>query len=162
MSNIQLDEDRIADFLARCGPSTRIYLGCDSERILVNNTWYADYVLAIVVHIDGQHGCKIFGEVHRERDFDQRADRPSMRLMNEVYKVAELYGRVKDLIEPFDHEVHLDISEDQMNGSSCVVNQAIGYIIGVCQLTPMIKPNAFAASCAADRFKSLKVYKLAS
>lgn len=160
MNNIQLDEERLMQFLAECGPATRIYLGCDSERVLINNTWYADYVLAIVVHIDGQHGCKIFGEVHRERDFDQKANRPSMRLMNEVYKVAELYGRVKDLISEFDHEVHLDISEDQMNGSSCVVNQAIGYIVGVCQLTPMIKPNAFAASCAADRFKSLKPYKL--
>ena len=162
MSNIQLDEARLIDFLAQCGPATRIYLGCDSERVLVNNHWYADYVLAIVVHIDGQHGCKIFGEVHRERDYDQKANRPSMRLMNEVYKVAELYERLKGIIGEFDHEVHLDISEDQMNGSSCVVNQAIGYIVGVCQLTPMIKPNAFAASCAADRFKSLRLDKLAS
>lgn len=157
MSDVRLDEERIMHFLTECGPATKVYLGCDSERVLVNNTWYADYVLAVVVHIDGQHGCKIFGEVHRERDFDQRADRPTMRLMNEVYKVAELYNRLKDLISEFEHEVHLDISEDQVNGSSCVVNQAIGYIIGVCQLTPMIKPNAFAASSAADRFRSLRV-----
>lgn len=157
MSDVRLDEERIMDFLTTCGPATKIYLGCDSERVLINNTWYADYVLAVVVHIDGRHGCKIFGEVHRERDFDQRADKPSLRLMNEVYKVAELYNNLKDLISEFDHEVHLDISEEQYKGSSCVVNQAIGYIVGVCQLTPMIKPNAFAASYAADRFKSLKI-----
>lgn len=157
MSDIRLNEDKLKAFLTGCGPGTKVYLGCDSERVILNNTWYADYTLCIVIHINGRHGCKIFGEVHRERDFDQRADRPSMRLMNEVYKVAELYERIKDLVAPFQPEVHLDISADEMNGSSCVVNQAIGYIIGVCQLTPMIKPRAFAASAAADRFKSLKV-----
>ncbi|MDH4396190.1 MAG: ribonuclease H-like YkuK family protein [Limnobacter sp.] len=157
MSDIRLNEDKLKAFLASCGPGTKVYLGCDSERIIINNTWYADYTLCIVIHINGRHGCKIFGEVHRQRDFDQRADRPSMRLMNEVYKVAELYERIKDVVAPFHPEVHLDISADEMNGSSCVVNQAIGYIIGVCQLTPMIKPRAFAASAAADRFKSLKV-----
>lgn len=156
MSDVRLNEERLAQFLSQCGPGTKVYLGCDSERVIVNNTWYADYTLCIVIHIDGRHGCKIFGEVHRERDFDQRADRPSLRLMNEVYKVAELYERIKHLVEPFQPEVHLDISADEMNGSSCVVNQAIGYIMGVCQLKPMIKPRAFAASAAADRFKSLR------
>jgi predicted RNase H-related nuclease YkuK (DUF458 family) len=35
------------------------------------------------------------------------------------------------------------------------VTQAIGYIMGTCNMKPKIKPNAFAASIAADRFKEL-------
>jgi predicted RNase H-related nuclease YkuK (DUF458 family) len=44
-----------------------------------------------------------------------------------------------------------------MFGSSCVINEAIGFIKGTCNVIPMIKPKAFAASYAADRLKSLKL-----
>jgi predicted RNase H-related nuclease YkuK (DUF458 family) len=54
-------------------------------------------------------------------------------------------------------EVHLDINPDEMHGSSCVISQAIGYIKGTCNVVPFVKPEAFAASYAADRFRSLKV-----
>jgi predicted RNase H-related nuclease YkuK (DUF458 family) len=33
------------------------------------------------------------------------------------------------------------------------MHQAIGYIKGVCGKTPKLKPEAFAASYAADRLK---------
>jgi predicted RNase H-related nuclease YkuK (DUF458 family) len=36
-----------------------------------------------------------------------------------------------------------------------VINEAIGYIRGTCNVIPMVKPRAFAASYAADRYKSL-------
>jgi hypothetical protein len=42
-----------------------------------------------------------------------------------------------------------------MHGSSCVVQQAIGYIRGVCNVIPMVKPQAFAASYAADRLNQV-------
>jgi predicted RNase H-related nuclease YkuK (DUF458 family) len=51
----------------------------------------------------------------------------------------------------------LDINPDEMHGSSCVVSQAIGYIKGTCNVVPFVKPDAFAASYAADRFRSLRV-----
>jgi predicted RNase H-related nuclease YkuK (DUF458 family) len=78
-----------------------------------------------------------------------------MRLMNEVYKVSELFQRLADVLEDRHVEVHLDINPNQMYGSSCVVQQAIGYIKGTCNVTPMIKPKAFAASYAADRLKEV-------
>jgi predicted RNase H-related nuclease YkuK (DUF458 family) len=56
-----------------------------------------------------------------------------------------------------DVEVHLDINPDEEHGSNCVINQAIGYIKGTCNVVPLVKPQAFAASYAADRFKGLKV-----
>ena len=122
---------------------------------MVNNVWHADYVTAIVVHINGNNGCKIFGEIQRERDYDQKQERPRFRLMNEVYKVSELYLKLSDVLEDRHVEVHLDINPNEMHGSSCVINEAIGYIRGTCNVIPLVKPKAFAASYAADRFKSL-------
>ena len=152
----KLDLDQVKQFIDAQTPETKIYLGCDSERVKVNGAWYADYVLAIVVHINGNNGCKLFGEVHRERVWDQKASKPAMRLMTEVYKVSELYLKLAEVLEGRDVEVHLDINPDEMHGSSCVVSQAIGYIKGTCNVIPFVKPEAFAASYAADRFKGLR------
>ena len=152
----QLNLNEVKEFISNQSPQTKIYIGCDSERVLIGNEWWADYILAVVVHIDGKHGCKLFGEVIRERDFDQKQNRPRMRLMNEVYKVSDLYLRLVDVIIDREVEVHLDINPNEMYGSSCVINEAIGYIRGTCNVIPMIKPKAFAASYAADRFKELK------
>ena len=152
----KLDIDQVAAFIRAQTPETKIYLGCDSERVKVDGKWYADYILAIVVHINGNNGCKLFGEVQRERDYDQKASRPAMRLMTEVYKVSDLYLKLAEVLEGREVEVHLDINPDEMHGSSCVISQAVGYIKGVCTVVPFVKPNAFAASYAADRFKSLR------
>jgi predicted RNase H-related nuclease YkuK (DUF458 family) len=152
-----IDIDQVSEFIRAQGPNTRIYLGADSSRYKVNGAWWAEYTVAIVVHIDGRHGCKIFGEITRERDYDQKASKPSMRLMNEVYRVSEMFQKLSAVLEDRPVEVHLDINPNEMHGSSCVVQQAIGYIRGTCNVVPMVKPDAFAASYAADRLKSLRV-----
>jgi predicted RNase H-related nuclease YkuK (DUF458 family) len=77
--------------------------------------------------------------------------------MNEVYRVSEMFQRLAPVLEDRHVEVHLDINPNDMHGSSCVVQQAIGYIRGTCNVIPMVKPDAFAASYAADRLKSLRV-----
>jgi len=151
------DIEAVKSFIQAQSAQTRIYIGVDSERIRENNTWYAIYTAAVVVHIDGRHGCRLFGEVSRERDWDQRADRPTTRLMNEVYKVSELYLRLADVLEDRTVEVHLDINSADEHASSNVVAQAIGYIRGTCNITPKIKPEAFAATNAADRLRNLKI-----
>jgi len=153
MKKININEVQL--FIQSQSPATKIYLGCDSERMKIDGVWYADYVLAIVVHINGNNGCKLFGEVHRERDYDQKASRPAMRLMTEVYKVSELYLKLAEVLEDRLVEVHLDINPDELHGSSCVLSQAIGYIKGTCNVIPFVKPQAFAATYAADRFRSL-------
>lgn len=145
--------DQVAEFIRSQTPETKIYLGGDSERFMIDNVWYADYTLALVVHKDGNKGCRIFGEIQRERDFDQRKDKPRLRLMNEVYKIAELYMKLHDVLEDRYVEIHLDINPDEHYGSSCVITEAVGYIKGMCNVVPMVKPNAFAASYAADRLK---------
>ncbi len=151
----KIDLQEVKQFIQAQSPETKIYLGCDSERFKIDKVWYADYITAIVIHIDGKHGCKIFGGIERERDYDQKQNRPRYRLMNEVYKVSQLYLDLIDVLEDRLVEVHLDINPDEMHGSSCVINEAIGYIRGTCNVIPLVKPQAFAASYAADRFKSI-------
>ncbi len=151
----KMNIEEVKEFIRKQSPSTKIYIGADSVRFKDGRNWYADYTLAVVVHVDGRHGCKIFGEVQREPDYDQKKNKPAVRLMNEVYKVSELFQSLIDVLEDRYVEVHLDINPDEKYGSSCVVQQAIGYIKGTCNITPMVKPNAFAASYAADRLKEV-------
>lgn len=153
MKKINIDE--VKEYIETQGPNTKIYIGGDSERFNIGSDWYADYTLAVVVHVNGNNGCRIFGEVQRERDYDQKKNRPRMRLMNEVYKIAELYLKLSEVLEDRDVEVHLDINPNEMYGSSCVINEAVGYIRGMCNVIPMVKPNAFAASYCADRMKEI-------
>jgi predicted RNase H-related nuclease YkuK (DUF458 family) len=153
----KIDIQEVSDFIKQQGPGTKVYLGADSERYRLNKDWWAEYTVAVVVHINGNSGCKIFGEITRERDYDQKASKPSMRLMNEVYRVSDMFQRLALVLEDREVEVHLDINPNEMHGSSCVVQQAIGYIRGTCNVVPMVKPDAFAASYAADRLKSLRV-----
>ena len=152
---MKLDLEEAREYIRQSSRQSRIYIGGDSERFKVGDQWFADYATVVVIHIDGKHGCKIFGEVTRERDYDYKPNKPSIRLMNEVTKVANLYFKLAEAIGVRPCEIHLDINPNERYGSSCVVSQAIGYITGTCNMRPKIKPDAFAASIAADRFKEL-------
>ena len=148
--------DEVRDFIQNSSESTCIYIGADSERYRgKDNHWYADYTVAVVIHIDGSRGCKVFGQVSTERDYDKRHDRPAYRLMNEVYKASAMYLELYEAIGDRHVEVHLDINPDELHGSSCVIQQATGYIRGMCGFAPKVKPDAFAASYAADRLKEI-------
>lgn len=152
----KINDDEIFEYLKKQSKCTKVYLGCDSERINIKGTWYADYIVAIVCHINGNNGCKIFGEVFRELDYDQRIDRPNIRLMREVFKVSEIYLRLADGLADHHVEIHLDLNPSELHNSNRVLNQAVGYIRGTCNVVPLIKPHAFAASYAADRLKGIK------
>ena len=78
----EIDLDEVKEFINAQSPETCVYLGSDSERHKIDGRWYADYTTCVIVHIDGEHGCKVFGEVKRELDYDQKKNKPSMRLMN--------------------------------------------------------------------------------
>jgi predicted RNase H-related nuclease YkuK (DUF458 family) len=148
--------DEVKQFIRNSSETSCVYIGADSERYRGrDNQWYADYTVAIVVHLDGSRGCKVFGQVSTERDYDKKHDRPSFRLMNEVYRASQMYLDLFEDIGDRHCEVHLDINPDEMHGSSCVIQQATGYIRGMCGFAPKVKPEAFAASYAADRLKEI-------
>jgi uncharacterized protein len=109
----KLNLEEVRHFILEQSPETKIYIGCDSERFRVDGVWFADYILAIVVHINGKNGCKLFGEVTREQDYDQKIDRPRFRLMNEAYKLSEMYLKLADVLVDRAVEVHLDINPNE-------------------------------------------------
>ena len=152
----KFDLEEVKDFIRNASQETKIYIGADSHRYRdKDDRWRATYTVAIVVHYDGNRGCKVFGEATTEMDYDRRHDRPSFRLMNEVYKASQMYLDLFDAIGERHCEVHLDINPDEMHGSSCVIQQATGCIRGLCGFPPKVKPEAFAASYAADRLTEI-------
>lgn len=148
---MKLNLDEVREFIVNTSLSTKIYIGSDSARFLRRNVWYAEYCTVVVIHYDGKHGCKIFGDMISERDYDQKVDKPRMRLMNEVMKTAQMYLDLESAIGCRYSEIHLDVNPNQKYGSSCVISEAVGYIKGMCNVVPFVKPRAFAASVAADR-----------
>ena len=152
---IKIDLDEVREYIKNTSPDSKIYFGADSERVQVDNVWHVDYLLCVIVHIDGNHGAKIFGHVDRERDYDKKLDRPKLRLMTEVFKIAELYLKLADDLEDREASIHLDLNPKAIHGSSCAVSEAVGYIRGVCGLEPVIKPHSWCASNVADAVKRL-------
>lgn len=157
MSRKEIDEQELREFMKGVGPDTKIYFGCDSERVQVKGQWFADYITVIVVHINGRHGCKIFGQSSRERDYDSDASKPFQRMFTEARLVSELYNKFKDLFEDYECAIHIDISTKKTAGSNIALPAATGYIQSMTQVTPIPKPLAWCASYAADRAKELGV-----
>ena len=151
----KIDIEEIVEFVASLSTETKIYIGCDSERYRNGDTWWADYSTVVVVHLNGNNGCRIFGAVDKVRDYQRENEKPRMRLMGEVYRAAQLYIELASVL---DNEivVHLDLNPSEEHLSNIVVNEAVGYIKAMCNVVPLVKPRAWAASAAADRFKSLR------
>lgn len=147
----KLDLDQVREFIINTSLSSKIYIGSDSVRYKKGEVWYAEYATVVVVHYDGKRGCKIFGQLESEKDYDQKRDKPRLRLMNEVIRTANLYINLEEAIGVRHAEIHLDINPSEKYGSSCVISEAVGYIKGMCNVVPFVKPDAFAASIAADR-----------
>lgn len=144
--------ENIKLFLSTVSPESRVYIGCDSSRKkTTQGEWQASYTTAVVVHIDNRRGCKVFCDTEVQVDYDQRADRPAMRMMNEAYKAVEAYQQLEEELIERDVEVHLDVNADPKHGSNCALSMTKGYVAGVTGLPVMVKPNAWAASYAADR-----------
>lgn len=147
----KLDLEEVKEFIRNTSETTKIYIGSDSARHRKHEVWHAEYCTVVVVHYDGKHGCKIFGELESERDYDQKKDKPRMRLMNEVMRTAQMFLNLEEAIGDRHCEIHLDINPNEKYGSSCVISEAVGYIKGMCNVIPFVKPRAFAASIAADK-----------
>ena len=151
----KLDIEKVKNFISAQSEETKFYLGADSVRFKMGGVWYADYTVVLVAHFDGKHGAKIFGEITRERDYDSKKDKPALRLMNEIYKLSELFQKLRPVLVDRYFELHMDLNPDIKHGSSCVIQQAIGYIKGTCNVVPMVKPESWAASFSADRYETI-------
>jgi predicted RNase H-related nuclease YkuK (DUF458 family) len=144
--------DNLLNLLCEVDNNTKIYIGSDSVRFKKNGERFFRVCTVAVVHMNGRNGCKVFKHRSTHRDYDIKMGRPSQRLMTEVMQTCELYHQIAPLIDGFDIEIHADINPDQKHGSSCVAQQAAGYILGVTGIEPTLKPGAWAASFGADHF----------
>ena len=141
----------IKTYLATVSPESKVYIGCDSSRRRnKQGEWIASYTTAVVVHIENSKGCRVFCDTEIQTDYDQRDDRPYMRMMQEAYKSIEAYQQLEEELIERDVEVHLDINEDERHGSNCALGSARGVVLGMIGCEVRTKPNAFAASYAAD------------
>jgi len=147
-NNKQVEE--LINLLTTLNEKTKIYFGCDSVRVIKNNIWYARFATVVIVHKNGNNGCRLFSHESTEIDYDVRQNRPKMRLMHEAMKVCEAYLQLAPLIDEFDCEIHLDINSDPGAGSYCAAKEAAGYVLGMTGVEPKLKPHGFAASYGAD------------
>lgn len=146
----QKQVDDLVDLLISLDENTRVYLGCDSVRYVKGNRKMARFATVCIVHMNGNKGCRIFSNISHEPDYDLKPGRPKMRMMNEVMKVCELYNQLAPLIDGYNVEIHLDISQDPKQGSNCAANEAAGYVLGMTGVVPKLKPESFASSFGAD------------
>jgi len=148
IKEIELDFDYIRDFIRNSSKETSIYIGCDSKVAIKRGKRVAVYVAVIVIHYDSNAGAKLFKMIKVEPDYGNMRQ----RLMREVYIAGEVGIELVEAIGERPFEIHIDVNPNPNYKSSTVVKEAAGYIMGVMGFQPTLKPNALAASFAADRY----------
>ena len=151
----QFNLEEVRRYIQQSSEESKIYIGCDSSRFKKKGRWFAEYASVVVIHINGKNGCKIFGRTDIEEDFDQKKDKPRMRMMAEAQRAAQLYLDLEEAIEYRDCEIHLDIASLPQYGSNVAMKEAIGYVTAMTNVIPLVKPMAWAASACADKYPSI-------
>lgn len=152
----KFEPEEVKAFIESTSPETSLYIGCDSYRFKKDGVWYARYSSVCVIHIDSKHGCRVYGLIDTERDYDQKKDKPKMRMMNEVYRAVQMYQQIADVVGDRRLEIHVDINKDPKHGSHVAYSEALGYVKGMTGLTAIVKPESPAASFCADHFREYK------
>lgn len=148
IKEIKLDLEYVKDFIQNTSIETSVYIGCDSKVTTRNKKRVIIYVAVIVIHYDSNNGAKIFKMVKIEPDFGNMRQ----RLMREVYIAGEIAYELADSISERPFEIHLDINSNPEFKSNVVAKEAAGFIMGMLGIKANLKPNAPAASFAADRY----------
>lgn len=127
--------------------NSSVYIGCDSLRYKKKSgIWYARYSTVVVLHLDGNKGCRIFHNTETQVDYSNLR----VRLMNEVFYAYQAALEIIEIIGERHLEIHLDLNADAKHKSNVAVIEALGYIKGTLGIDAKIKPDAFAASHVAD------------
>jgi predicted RNase H-related nuclease YkuK (DUF458 family) len=133
--------------IAESSPTSGVYIGCDSIRRKRHGKFFATYATVIVLHKDSRHGGRLFSYIERVPDYGSM----KQRLLNEAgYAIGAGY-EIADLIGERPFEIHLDLNPNPNHKSHCAVGEATGYVLGAFNKEPVLKPNGFAATYAADK-----------
>lgn len=130
-------------------PDAKIYLSADSQRVKRKKVRFATVV---VVHYEGCKGGRVFHDVTYEEIIDSKLSRPFNRMMREVSLVTDIYTALEDVLIDREFEVHLDVNPDAIHGSNVAYGAAKGLIWGMIGVEPVCKPDAWCASCVADKY----------
>lgn len=151
---MKLDIEEVKDFITKSSLESVIYIGCDSERLRrrKNGKKMVRYTVAVVIHLDGKHGARVFGGLDYEEVQDANQAKPFNRLWKEAERVVALYEELFEVLDGREYQLHIDINPLEGAGSNVVHNAAVGYIKAMTGIDPVVKPYAFAASKAADGY----------
>jgi predicted RNase H-related nuclease YkuK (DUF458 family) len=123
-----------------------VYVGCDSIRYKKKDKWYARYSTVVILHMDSKKGCRLFHESIDLPDYGNL----KQRLMTEVQLAVAAASEIIEVIGDRHMEIHLDLNPSPNHKSNIAVKEAIGWVRGSFGFDPMIKPESFAATHAAD------------
>ncbi len=126
--------------------TSSVYVGADSIRYKKNKEWWAKYSTVIILHKDSKHGCQLWHHSVDMRDYGNIRQ----RMITEAGFAIEAASAIIDILDNRHMEIHLDINPDPKHKSSVAVKEALGYVKGSLGLDAKIKPEAFAATHAAD------------
>lgn len=137
----RLDYVQLRKDIQRSPETSSVYIGCDSK--LVNGSTL--FGLVVIIHIESSKGGKCYAQKFHER----RRLALRERLLKEVDMAVGAAFEVCDAVGPRNFELHLDINPKREHKSNTVMSQATGYVAAQ-GFDFQVKPNAFAASTAAD------------
>lgn len=159
-----LDYDEVCEYIRNSTPESVVLFGCDSVRIKKRKGWTARYSTVVVIRNatgTGKNlvyrGCKIFGASCVLPDYGKviksgKIKNLKLRLMQEVTFVLEAFENTWEAVGDRHFEIHLDISSRPECESNIALSEARGYVMGMTGYEPEFKPDALAASFAADAY----------
>lgn len=160
---LELPYDEIRDHIEASTENSIIMIGCDSVRRQPPgerpNARYSTVVCIRRATGEGHsimyHGCRVFGASVVLPDYGRiirsgKIANLQARLMQEVTFALEAFGEIYEAIGDRPYEIHLDINSRPECESYVAMSAAKGYVLGITGQEPAFKPNALAASFAAD------------
>ena len=115
---------------------TKFFIGCDSSV----TKGEATYIVALILY--RRDFCKVYKEMHKLPDYGNIKARMLQEASFAINTALELGVPA---------EIHLDINPNPKFKSNAALKEALAYVKGM-GLQAKVKPEAFAASCAADYF----------
>ena len=162
MAELKLDYDEINRHIRDSSLQSVVMIGCDSVRKKYRGKSCALYSTVVCIRkATGEgaevmyHGSRVFGASVILPDYGKviksgKIKNLKLRLMQEVTFALEAYEHVYEAIDERLCEIHLDINSRPECESHVAMQEARGYVLGVTGREPDFKPNALAASFAAD------------
>jgi len=144
MSN-NFDIEEIREYIKNSAKTSAVYVGCDSHKTTRRGKREVVFITVVIIHLQQAHGGKIF---HR-KDITPEFPSNKARLLKEVEMAVDVGFQILDSVGDRPLKIHLDLNPSPNHFSNCVVNEAIGWVRGM-GMTPVIKPDSWAASAAAD------------